>query len=404
MPVDWCPNCLPTKRTTHLHLYIEYGIDLIVRGLYRVKNFLFQPFAKTHATHDPLWHLIVMGLKSVGIIRFVDPPDSSTIRNRSLIFLDEAKRRGIRVQAMKLLGQHVNDFRFFLNNRWHDFQGVPLVERVPPSNFDHKIFVKNFLEKNFFPIAQGRMFYRRSSAHAYAKHLGFPLVVKPVAGSLSHHLTCPVTNEAELDHAITIALQYQPAFVMEKFVEGNLYRATVINQKEALVCQKEIANVVGDGTSTIQKLVRQKNADPRRGETDQKNTTLHQIPMDDAVTQHLKNQGLTFDSVPLASQKIFLHKKPILSCGCDVIGCTSATHPETRELFLRIAKLFDLNLVGIDFLCSDITRSYREQQTAILEINTLPYIDMHQFPSHGEAHDVAKMVWDEVVKNYDPLN
>ncbi len=371
---------------------MEYGVDLMTRGLHRVKNFFCQPFVRTNTAHDPLWHGIVTGLMTIGIVKFVDPPDASTIQNRSLIFLDEAKRRGIRVQSMKLLGKHVNDFRFFLHNRWHYFQGIPLVERIPPSQFDHKIFVKKFLERNLFPIAQGQIFYRHSSAHAYAMKLGFPLVVKPVAGSLSHHLTCPVKNEAELNQAIAIALQYQPAFIVEKFIEGHLYRATVINQKEVLVCQKEMANVVGDGISTIRQLIHQKNADPRRGDTNQKNTTLHKIPMDDVGS---------LDSVLLAGQKISLNKKPILSCGCDVIGCTSLTHPENRELFLNITKLFDLHVVGIDFLCPDITRSYREQQTAILEINTLPYIDMHQFPSHGEAHDVAKIVWNEVIKNYD---
>ena len=113
----------------------------------------------------------------------------------------------------------------------------------------------------------------------------------------------------------------------------------------------------------------------------------------------LRRQGLTLESVPKKGEKIYLQDKIILSCGCDIINCKNQAHPDNIELFLEAARLLDTPLVGIDFLCPDITRSYQEQKTALLEANTRPHLDMHQFPSHGEPEPVAERVWDILLQD-----
>jgi len=91
---------------------------------------------------------------------------------------------------------------------------------------------------------------------------------------------------------------------------------------------------------------------------------------------------------------LYSNKKYVPDRGNDIINCTAITHPDNRELFLRVAKILDTELVGMDFICQDISRPYTDQQTAILETNSLPFIDMHEFPSHGEGDPVSKVVWD----------
>jgi cyanophycin synthetase len=51
-------------------------------------------------------------------------------------------------------------------------------------------------------------------------------------------------------------------------------------------------------------------------------------------------------------------------------------------------------LIGIDFISPDISRPYREQKCAILEVNSLPYIDMHHYPVSGKERNVAGQVLD----------
>ena len=226
-------------------------------------------------------------------------------------------------------------------------------------------------------------------------------MVKPSKGSLSHHVTCPINSEVELQGAIIIAQKYRPAFIIEKFITGNLFRATVVGRKLAFVCQKEKANIVGDGHLTIEELIKLKNSYADRGDTHQMNTTLHKISMDDELIKNLAEQKLNLTSILAINKKIYLYNKFTLSYGCDIIGCGEKVHADNNALFIKIANVLETDLVGIDFICADISKPYQEQETAVLECNSLPYIDMHQHPSHGRSEPVAEMVWDIVLDRLD---
>ena len=53
-----------------------------------------------------------------------------------------------------------------------------------------------------------------------------------------------------------------------------------------------------------------------------------------------------------------------------------------------------LDLGGIDFLTTDIGRSWRENGGAICEVNAAPGFRMHSAPSEGRPRDVAGPVID----------
>jgi len=391
-----CPSCWPTKRKNHGFLYLDHylrkfsgGLDWIIDGL--------TGFGKSKR-YD-WWPDLLVALSRIKIIRFHPEVDETQLFNRTLIFIKEAKRRGIRIEGISLLGRYSNEFRFAHAGRWHHFEGIPLLVLGSCGALDDKNLVKQTLKKNGVPIAEGRAFSDPRKAFAFGQALGFPLVTKPNAGSLSHHVTCNIRTEDDLRRGIAIAKQYQPVFIVERYVPGSLFRASVIGQTHVFVCQKDPANVVGDWTSTIEELINRKNADPKRGETHQKNTTLHRIPVDDMLTERLAHQNLSLASVLPNGQKVYLQEKFILSQGCDIVALTNETHPDNMELFKSIAALFDTHLVGIDFICQDIRQSWKNQPCAVLETNSLPYVDMHQEPSHGEPDPVAEIVWDVVLKN-----
>ena len=127
------------------------------------------------------------------------------------------------------------------------------------------------------------------------------------------------------------------------------------------------------------------------------NTTLHKIPIDNTLIKNLTDHGLNLKTILEKDKKIYLQNKYILSYGCDIIGCSEDAHVDNKKLFIKIVNILETNLVGIDFICPDINKSYKEQETAILECNDLPYIDMHQYPSHGKPEPVAEIVWDAVL-------
>ncbi len=347
---------------------------------------------------DWLWEKILIFFSFFGLIKFVGDPPREQIFNRSLIILDEAKKRGIEVEAIKIFGNFKNEYRYRLPGlragAWRYFEANPLADEHR-SLSDHKGSFKKLMRKAGVPVPEGQLFTRQRRAIGYAEILGFPLVVKPATGSLGYHSTYEIQNQNELKRAMEIAQIFRPDFIVERHILGENFRATVIGRQQVFVCGKDRANVVGDGRSTIGELIDEKNSDPRRGDYGPKNVTLHKIPKDHAMLRaSLAEQNLDFDFVPLPGQKIYLFKDFVPGSGIDFVNITGRVHKENLELFLKAARVLETDLVGFDLIAEDMTRPYYAQTFAMLEANSLPYLDLHQFPSHGEPSDIAKIVWD----------
>lgn len=58
--------------------------------------------------------------------------------------------------------------------------------------------------------------------------------------------------------------------------------------------------------------------------------------------------------------------------GGTVADCTALIHPDNREMAEGIARGFRLDAVGIDFMTTDIGKSWRESPCAVIEVNTTP--------------------------------
>ncbi len=398
MKNKYCKYCWPTKRKSHFFNHFEYYINRIIAPILTPLRYLFFKNAKNKRFfYDYIWNALVNCLSLVKIMDLTDNPDETKLYNRSLIFFREAKKRGLNIKTIKFLGKYINDFKLTHNNKNYYYEGIPLTIFYNNNCYDDKFFLKQLLQKYDIPTPQGELFANAKKALHFGKTIGFPLVVKPVNGSLSHHIICPIDSEEKLLAAVEVAQKYRPDFIVEKYVEGNLFRATVVGKKFVFICQKDKANIIGDGHLTIEKLIKTKNNNINRGDIHQKNTTLHKIPIDHTLIENLKDQKLNLQSILPKNKKIYVQNKFILSHGCDVLNCGENTHIDNKNLFIKIASILKADLIGIDFICPDINKSYKEQKTAILECNSLPYIDMHQCPSHGRSEPVAKIVWDIVL-------
>lgn len=396
MTKDYCIHCLPTRRTNHASLHVDHHVNSFVR-LAALPFSFWRSSRLSRRMMATIWDGFLDVLAVIRIVSFTDTPDRSRLHNRSLIFFDEAKRRGIKIEAIRVFGKYINEFRFMMDGKRYYFDSIPLAPRYPVDDIDDKALSKRLLEKSGFPVSEGRYFTNERSALRYGRALDYPLVTKPSNGSLSHHVTCEIGSSSALQSAIRIARRYSPGFVIERHIPGMLYRATVIGKERVYVCRKEPANVVGDGISDIARLVDLKNREQYRGPADRKDVTLHMIPKDAFLDTMLDTQGLTRSSILPEGKKVFVQEKHILSQGCDIITCTEDTDAQNMMLFRDIAKLFDVDLIGIDFICEDISRPYDAQLCAVIETNSLPYADMHQNPSHGTPDPVAREVWDTVL-------
>ncbi len=343
----------------------------------------------------------------VGLIKMKDDFLSSEIQMRSACFIKEARKRAVKFQAMKGPVGYTNHFCAKIGGKKIRFESLPVANHVSKydiSFVDCKERTKNHLKRGGFPIAEGKSFWlwQRSQALKYGiNELGFPLVVKPRGGSVARHVTTNIKSKGELQKGIDKTIIYSPAFIVERFVENSfVYRATVVDFDYVAVVKQVPANVVGDGNSTIQELVEKKNSGKRRGQPNQKDFTLYKIVIDAMTTKLLAEKGYNLQTIPKIDEIVYLQKNPFLKLGGDLVEVTQKVHPDNIQLFKNIAKFFDIRLVGIDFLVPDISSSWKNQYCAVLELNNVPCIEMHHFPSSGIPQNVANALVNLFFKYY----
>lgn len=332
------------------------------------------------------------------ILQEVAIPDSGErLHNRTLVVVREARKREITIKALKFLGQGTNHFSIDINGFKSFFQGLPhlILGHVFSVDFDDKGRLKELLQKEGLPHPLGRVFHTYLPALRYVRDTPeFPVVVKPKSGSLSKHTTCNIQTENQLQKAIEIAKMVSRKFVVEEFIEGDVHRITIVNGDLVAACLREPPNVSGDGKHTIRELIQIKNNNPIRGTMHQKNFTLHKIIISARTNELLSSKNLNLDGTPPNGMKIYLHDKVILAGGADIRDLTDKVHPENKILFKKVYELCHEPLIGIDFIIKDISQPHYEQKCAVIEVNSMPYIDMHHYPVTGKERNVAGKILD----------
>src|SRR3989344_3526350 len=237
---DYCPYCLPTKRRSHWDLQTEYYMEKIRRSFMRPVEIFA---AALESEMDWVWEKFLQFFAVFGLVRFVADPPREQIFNRSLIILDEARRRGIEIEAIKIGGNFKNEFRYRLEGKpWRYFEANPLADEKRGVT-DHKYQFKKLMQSQGIPVPEGEMFVSARLAVEYARELGFPVVVKPATGSLGYHSTYQLQTEAELGRAINLAQIFRLDFILKKDIFGENFRTPVVGRKHVFVCGKDRSNV-----------------------------------------------------------------------------------------------------------------------------------------------------------------
>jgi cyanophycin synthetase len=96
------------------------------------------------------------------------------------------------------------------------------------------------------------------------------------------------------------------------------------------------------------------------------------IPLDAESEFVLSKQGFVVDDIPPAGTEARLRTQGNLSTGGTMEVVTDRVHPDNVQLALRAAAIAGIDLAGLDFITTDITRSHLDVGGAICEINVTP--------------------------------
>lgn len=249
--------------------------------------------------------------------------------------------------------------------------------------------------KNNIPHANGEIFYGPVKPFKFVKKYGFPVVVKPNVSGFSRGSHFPINSYYDLFKAIVLVKIWWPSSVIEQYLEGRNYRVLVIKDEIMSVIRRYPPFVTGDGLLTIGELIDKENKIRRQM---QLNPVIHLIQKSLKIARFLKKKKLSFLSIPLKEKRVTLYNRISLAPGGIIETLDKESmHKLNRELFLKILPFFNANILGIDAIFEKgIDIPYTDQRVIFLEVNSRPYLKMHDYPRYGDKQDLQHF--------YDDLN
>ncbi|WP_257280190.1 cyanophycin synthetase [Endozoicomonas sp. ONNA1] len=251
-----------------------------------------------------------------------------------------------------------------------------------------KAQARTAFSKNDIPHARGEIFINPWNAVRFARQHGFPLVVKPNVGGFSRGSYFPIRNYRELWKAALLAKIWWPATVVEEYLEGKNYRVLVAKGEVVSVIQRYAPFVIGNGQDSINTLIDQENAIRKEmGLLD----CMYPLQKSEQTRTYLANQGYDLNSVPADQQQVKLFHRIALAPGgvIETIPVNSVAKENIR-LMEKVLNTFDANILGIDIIMEKgIEHSHEDQKCILLEVNSRPYVKMHDYPRYGEKEDIS---------------
>ena len=271
---------------------------------------------------------------------------------------------------------------------------------------ENKTVTKKILYKHGYTVPLGGEYHSIEKALGdYSKYKNQAIVVKPKTTNYGIGISVfkQAPNEASYQEALEIAFKEDEAVLVEEFVAGTEYRFFVLDGQVAAVLLRVPANVIGDGVSTIDELIDEKNQDPLRGENHRAPMAYIQKGQIEALM--LREQGYQFDSVPEKGEQVFLRENSNISTGGDSIDFTDDMHESYNAIAVGIAETLAVKVTGIDLIIPDYTVATTEDKPSYscIEANFNPAMNMHAYVTEGKgrrlSQGVLAMLFPELLKN-----
>jgi GNAT-family acetyltransferase (TIGR03103 family) len=219
------------------------------------------------------------------------------------------------------------------------------------------------------------------------------VVVKPARGEQGAGISVGLTTSDALEDAVERARSICPDIIVEQFFPGTDLRLVVIDYKVVAAAIREPAFIIGDGTSSVRKLIavqsrRRENA--TGGESS--------IPIDPETERCLSNAGLGWDDIPERGRKITVRKTANLHTGGTITDVTADTHPALKEAGIKAARAIQIPVTGIDL----IVRSPQDEDYVFIEANERPGLANHEPQPTAERYVDLLFPFSAAKKDIDP--
>ena len=252
----------------------------------------------------------------------------------------------------------------------------------------NKHLTSALLRERGIPVPDFAVFRAKDLAAAFSAFHGFghPVVVKPCFGAGGRGITVGVTTLPDFRRACYKAALSADPIIVEQFVVGRHWRITLFDGELVFACERLPAFVVGDGQSSIEALVGQRNK--AIAERDGL-PSAYPIRLDEDTSAALRPQNMTPASVPAAGQRVVLKRICNAAVGGLTVDVTSSLHKDYLALARRAAAVLGARLAGVDIIGPDATHPIGNGGVFVNEVNTTPDLLLNHFDVSGNASAIA---------------
>ncbi len=251
--------------------------------------------------------------------------------------------------------------------------------------------VKLLMKEAGVSVAEGSLLAgdSREDAREVVRRLG-QAVIKPADGQRGEWIALGVTAE-NFDSAWqeVLKLTKSKVIVERYFPETTEMRYLVVDGECIAVGQRLPPHVIGDGFSSLERLVEAKNL--RR----ELNPALRGSPIELTATRRtlLSNRGLSPNSVLAKGENVALDVKAGLAAGGDLWNATKMVHPGYRQIAERAYNaLPDLHVAEIDVLARNHMVEPRAEDYIVVEANSCRSLGGYLFPAYGKRVDIFEPI------------
>jgi cyanophycin synthetase len=223
-------------------------------------------------------------------------------------------------------------------------------------------------------------------------------VVKPAAGTGGGRgITTGVSTPWQLARAAAAAAVYGDQLLIEDQVKGDNYRLLYLDGELVDAFVRRPPTVVGDGRSSVARLVRAANAERlRRGA----GVSQVLLTVDFDMRRTLARQGLTLRSVPPGGVEVTLKTVVNENAGDDNTGAAGLLCDSVVEDCARVVKALRVRMAGVDVITPNPRLPLAEAGGVVLEVNAPPNFYYH-YHKRGGAFPAAEHALRRMLADHD---
>ncbi|HIW12459.1 MAG TPA: hypothetical protein H9891_04790 [Candidatus Salinicoccus stercoripullorum] len=232
------------------------------------------------------------------------------------------------------------------------------------------------------------------------------IVIKPLNLALSQGVYSNVTIDT-FDHYWNLCSNIirknkrkGKHILVQEYIEGFEARVTILEGKVVSVMTRLPGNVTGDGKSTIEELIDEKNEQKKQCGFMSK----YPIKKTKVIEAFLEKSGYNYNSIPEKDEHVLLLSVSNLINGGEIVDVSDLVSEEIKETALdALAALPGMNCGGIDIMI----KGFDDITPKIIEINAFPLLSVTRYPTYGNPSKAieyfidAAIVRDQYLNNID---